>query len=442
MDVARKAEDEWKALDSAGVVDRFRAAWESDPNSARAGYLYGRVAPTAIDKIRIGRQVVALDPKWSYGYRLLLATYVYDLFENSTAPSKQAELKPELPKDEPLFQRFAEVDSESSFPQQFLFAYRIYKREAAAARAQYERAVKDSADWAGVEQRAQLLCIEGKYDEALAEITADVETLIAAGQRGAEYKPSEIQSGYVTALRRAHAYDAAIAYFQHPPRTDDHGDAEYNIACLYALSGNSGEAFAHLRAAAAAGFAQTYRLDSDTDLEILHADPQWQDVTAQVAARKASTTQELVAGLREHRLDKPAPDWELTDETGKTVKLSDLRGQVVLLDFWATWCGPCRMAMPVIDQYIKTQMPKRGVRIFSVNVWEEPGLKSEIFMEKKGYAMELLHGNKELSKLYGFNGIPYLCAIDKHGTVRYEELGFDYNLADKLPLWVEDLLKE
>ena len=60
------------------------------------------------------------------------------------------------------------------------------------------------------------------------------------------------------------------------------------------------------------------------------------------------------------KLAKEAPTWELMNAAGEVVKLADLRGKVVLLDSWATWRGPCRMAMPVIDRYMRTESIARA----------------------------------------------------------------------------------
>jgi thiol-disulfide isomerase/thioredoxin len=215
------------------------------------------------------------------------------------------------------------------------------------------------------------------------------------------------------------------------------------LACDAVRFGHPQDAIGNLDGAIAAGFADPDRMKADPDLEPLHGDPAWNGLVTKAETAEKTNAAKMLESVRKEKVEKPAPDWTLTDANGKTVKLSDLHGQVVLLDFWATWCNPCRMAMPILDQYTKTQKPKEGVRVFSINTWERgPQQKPRIFFKKTGYAMELLFGNDDLAKAYGVKGIPYLCAIDKNGKIRYEEFGYEPALKQKLPLWVEDLTQQ
>jgi hypothetical protein len=104
--------------------------------------------------------------------------------------------------------------------------------------------------------------------------------------------------------------------------------------------------------------------------------------------------------------EREAPAWTLRTVAGDSLSLADLRGQVLILDFWATWCGPCRMAMPVLDSWIDTEKPRA-----CVSSRERPAtLASGGFMAREGYAMELLYGDEALVRR--IEGIPYICAID------------------------------
>jgi thiol-disulfide isomerase/thioredoxin len=120
------------------------------------------------------------------------------------------------------------------------------------------------------------------------------------------------------------------------------------------------------------------------------------------------------------------------------VRLSAMRGRVVVLDFWATWCGPCRFSMPIVSTFMREHADS-GVEVLSVNVWESDPEKAKAYMAENNHAMRLLFGNDEVVKAYGFEAIPYLCVIDRNGMIRFEERGFSENLMENLIWWTEDL---
>ncbi len=135
-----------------------------------------------------------------------------------------------------------------------------------------------------------------------------------------------------------------------------------------------------------------------------------------------------------------APEISLPDPDGNTHKLSDLRGKVVLIDFWASWCGPCRRANPMLVE-LYDQYNAKGFEIFSVsldgidqqpnamNDWRYAIEKDNLYWpnhgsDLKGYASEVV-------SLYGFEGIPFTVLVDRDGTIIARNLR-DQALADKL----------
>jgi len=120
----------------------------------------------------------------------------------------------------------------------------------------------------------------------------------------------------------------------------------------------------------------------------------------------------------------PAPDFELRDLTGKPVRLKDYRGRTVLLDFWATWCEPCKQSIP---RYVAMQdrLRGKGFAVIGVDMSEEPELVS-------GYARKLginypvvIDADATLFHSYRGTGLPAAYLIDAQGSIRGRWNGFD-----------------
>jgi len=117
-----------------------------------------------------------------------------------------------------------------------------------------------------------------------------------------------------------------------------------------------------------------------------------------------------------------APDFKLTDFAGKEWTLGSLKGQVVLLDFWALWCGPCKRAMPAI-QKIHEDYKSKGVTVLGVNTWERDADGAKKFLETKGFTYPSLTKGDDLAGSYGMSGIPTLVVIGKDGKIAMIEVG-------------------
>ena len=136
------------------------------------------------------------------------------------------------------------------------------------------------------------------------------------------------------------------------------------------------------------------------------------------------------------RIGKPAPDFQVTDLQGETLSLKQYRGQVVFLDFWATWCGPCIAEMPKVKKTYE-KYKDQNFQIIGISLdGSKPPL--EAYIEKEGLAwLHYWDESREVRTLYGVRAIPSTFLIDGEGIIRKANLGgFDVESA------VAELVKE
>lgn len=139
------------------------------------------------------------------------------------------------------------------------------------------------------------------------------------------------------------------------------------------------------------------------------------------AGTKKDESKEERTAKGESEKGMTAPDFEVTLLSGKTVKLSDYRGKRVLLNFWATWCGPCVQEMPAF-QRLSEDYPD-DVVILAVNCGESKE-EVESFVQKNGYTFPIaLDENLEASNLYPATSIPLTLIVDEEGDIVYSSYG-------------------
>lgn len=139
-----------------------------------------------------------------------------------------------------------------------------------------------------------------------------------------------------------------------------------------------------------------------------------------------SPTPRTASGLLE--AGSKAPDWKLPDAEGNEVSLSSLRGKVVVIDFWASWCGPCKMALPYLQQ-LHDKYKDKPVKVFSINCRERMGdAAARKYFKDHDLTYPQLFNGDSAANAYLVRGIPTMYVIGTDGKILHSERGFKSNL--------------
>jgi thiol-disulfide isomerase/thioredoxin len=138
---------------------------------------------------------------------------------------------------------------------------------------------------------------------------------------------------------------------------------------------------------------------------------------------------------------QPAPDFALRSMKGPPMRLSEHLGEVVIINFWATWCGPCRQEMPLLDElYGKYQ--RAGLVLLSVNIDEAAEPAIEMAQTLRVSYPVLFDTRKEVSRAYDVSAMPVTVLVDRAGVVRYVSEGYKPGYEKRYTEKLRELLNE
>jgi peroxiredoxin len=140
-------------------------------------------------------------------------------------------------------------------------------------------------------------------------------------------------------------------------------------------------------------------------------------------------------------LNSPAPTFSLPDRSGNMVSLDDYKGQVVLVNFWASWCGPCRQEMPLLEELHQRYAPL-GFTLLGINVEEDSSLADSFLAETPVEFPILYDRSNAVSKAYDVIAMPTTIIVDREGRVRFIHHGYKAGYENDYQDQVRTLIRE
>ena len=137
----------------------------------------------------------------------------------------------------------------------------------------------------------------------------------------------------------------------------------------------------------------------------------------------------------------PAPNFSLQNRQGQSVSLQELKGEVVMINFWASWCAPCREEMPLLNTMYEKYKPL-GFTLLGVNV-EEDSEPAKALLKEIAVNFPILFDNKnEVSKMYNLVAMPSSVFVDRNGNIRYVHAGYKAGDEAEYHKYVRSLIRE
>ncbi len=149
----------------------------------------------------------------------------------------------------------------------------------------------------------------------------------------------------------------------------------------------------------------------------------------------------FAANVQAEVLEGPAPDFTLKSRSGENIKLSEMRGDVVMINFWASWCAPCRQEMPLLEEMYK-KYSDLGFVLLGVNVEEDSSKAGELLREIPVTFPILYDNTNKVTKMYKVVAMPSTVMVDRDGNMRYLHRGYLPGYEAEYIKQIKELIRE
>ena len=149
----------------------------------------------------------------------------------------------------------------------------------------------------------------------------------------------------------------------------------------------------------------------------------------------------LTSSLQAAEISGKAPDFTLKSRSGKNIRLAELRGKVVMLNFWASWCTPCREEMPLLEK-IHQRYESLGFTLLGINIENTHDDVKKFLSDVKVSFPVLYDTTNKVSELYSISAMPTTILIDRDGNMRFLHKGYKPGYEESYRQQVKTLLKE
>ena len=432
VDEHRTLQDFWATFDPEACQSHYQRLAQANPANPDYAYLSIRLLE---DNKEEAYTLVQKHPKFYWGYRLVALRFTQDIQDysylytddyNKGTKIIDKGLK-EFPEDDYLL---------------LAQTYRYSSEGKLNTALSYLEKLKDANTIQSNYSFIYDLCVQSGSSEVYGSmIDILMDSAIAAGKIDEKQAEDSKVLFVLSFIYDSAGIEAMEHYISENPAVTENGEVLKYLADSYFENEDPQQALEYLRMAIELGALQYPEMINSPQYSYFESNPEWNNLLTQAKNTYDAEAPQREAALLQSRRVKPATQWELKDINGIIHKSDDLRGQVIILDFWAQWCGPCKMTMPALSNWVQTKMPE-GVKVYSVNVMDNDYDRAIAYFRDNEFAMEYLEGTDSLAAEYGVEAIPHIVVIDKQGNIAWEQVGFSFDLEEKLSFWADYLCAE